>query len=56
MLFRSQIVSGLPAIPRKEWLKSQVCITKLPKMRKTLKELESKVEKIEKKIKFGLEG
>lgn len=48
----NQIVSGIPAIPHKEWLKSQVCITKLPKMRKSLKELESKVEKIEKKIKL----
>lgn len=52
----NQIVSGIPAIPHKEWLKSQVCITKLPKMRKSLKELESKVEKIEKKIKSELEG
>ncbi|MEW6614242.1 MAG: UDP-3-O-(3-hydroxymyristoyl)glucosamine N-acyltransferase [Thermodesulfobacteriota bacterium] len=52
----NQTVSGLPAIPHKEWLRSQASIIKLPKMRKTLKELESKIEKIEKKIKFELEG
>ncbi|MFH2012932.1 MAG: UDP-3-O-(3-hydroxymyristoyl)glucosamine N-acyltransferase [Pseudomonadota bacterium] len=46
----NQVVSGLPAIPHREWLKSQISFTKLPKMRKALKELESKIEKMEKNI------
>ena len=46
----NQIVSGLPAIPHKEWLRSQISITKLPKIRKTLKELELRIKKIEQDI------
>ena len=50
-----QIVSGVPPVPHKEWLRSQISITKLPKMRKTLNELRSRIKKIEKKLNMELE-
>ena len=52
----NQMVSGFPPVPHKEWLKSQISFTKLPKMRKTIKGLESRLEKIEEKIRIELEG
>lgn len=51
----NQMVSGIPPVPHKEWLKSQISITKLPKMRKTLKELESRIKDIEEQLKIKLE-
>ena len=46
----NQMISGLPAIPHKEWLRSQISFTKLPKMRKTLRELELRIKRIEQDI------
>lgn len=50
-----QVVSGLPPVPHKEWLRAQASIPKLPEIRKTLHALKEKVEILEKKIK-ELEG
>lgn len=44
-----QIVSGFPCIPHREWLKSQISITKLPEMRKRIKELEIRINELEEK-------
>ncbi len=49
----NQVVSGTPCIPHREWLKSQIIVTKLPKMRKVLSELESRVKKVE--AHFGID-
>lgn len=46
----NQVVAGFPCVPLRDWLKSQANIAKLPMIRKTLKELESKVRKIEEQI------
>ena len=46
----NQIVSGLPCIPHKDWLKSQISVTKLPEMRKRIKELEIRIKELEEKI------
>ncbi len=42
--------SGSPAIPHKNWLRSQSLFAKLPDMNKRLKDLEKKLNKIEKGI------
>lgn len=47
----NQTVSGSPAIPHKEWLKAQVIFPDLPAMRKRLRELEEKVDEIDKRLK-----
>ena len=51
-----RVVSGLPCVSHREWLKSQISITKLPRMRKVLNELVSKVRRIEEKIGIDLGG
>lgn len=51
-----RMVSGFPPVPHKEWVKSQISVTRLPKMRKTLKGLESRIKKVEKQIGIDLEG
>ncbi|MFH1624332.1 MAG: UDP-3-O-(3-hydroxymyristoyl)glucosamine N-acyltransferase [Pseudomonadota bacterium] len=51
----NQMVSGVPPIPHRDWLKSQMSFIKLPKMRKTLSGLESKVRRIEEKLKIDVE-
>lgn len=43
-----QIVTGYPAIPHRTWLKSSGIIPRLPQMRDKVRELEKKVEAIEK--------
>jgi UDP-3-O-[3-hydroxymyristoyl] glucosamine N-acyltransferase len=43
-----EIVSGFPAVPHRLWLKASNIIPKLPDMKKKLRELEKRVEKLEK--------
>ncbi|HID31049.1 MAG TPA: UDP-3-O-(3-hydroxymyristoyl)glucosamine N-acyltransferase [Desulfobacterales bacterium] len=43
-----QIVSGCPAVPHRLWLKTSNIIPKLPDMKKKLRELEKRIEKMEK--------
>ena len=44
----AQIVSGFPAVPHRLWLKVSNIIPKLPDMKKKLRELEKRIEKMEK--------
>ena len=44
-----EILSGVPAIPHKLWLKVQNVIPKLPDIRKKLLEIEKRLERMEKK-------
>ncbi|MFO7665227.1 MAG: UDP-3-O-(3-hydroxymyristoyl)glucosamine N-acyltransferase [Desulfobacterales bacterium] len=44
-----EILSGVPAIPHKLWLKVQNIIPKLPDLRKKLIEIEKRLERLEKK-------
>ena len=44
-----EILSGIPAIPHKLWLKVQNIIPKLPDIRRRLLDIEKKLEKMEKK-------
>jgi UDP-3-O-[3-hydroxymyristoyl] glucosamine N-acyltransferase len=46
-----QIVSGFPCIPHRDWLKSQISVTKLPEMRKRIKGLEIRIKELEEKNK-----
>lgn len=43
-----QIVSGFPGMPHRLWLKASSIIPKLPDMKKKLRELEKRIEKMEK--------
>jgi len=43
-----EILSGVPAIPHKLWLKVQNIIPKLPEIRKKLREVEKRLERMEK--------
>jgi UDP-3-O-[3-hydroxymyristoyl] glucosamine N-acyltransferase len=43
-----QMVSGIPAIPHREWLKSSMTFPKLPQFRKSVNELEKRVAELEK--------
>lgn len=42
-----QVMSGYPAIPHREWLRASATFSKLPEMRKEIKELEKKVAELE---------
>jgi UDP-3-O-[3-hydroxymyristoyl] glucosamine N-acyltransferase len=42
------VFSGTPAIPHKDWLRSQVLFAKLPEMNKKMRELEERLNKLEK--------
>jgi len=42
-----EFVSGYPAIPNNEWRRSSVVFRKLPEMRRHLKDLETRLQKIE---------
>jgi len=44
-----QIVSGSPHMPHLNWLRTQVCLPKLPEMRKTVNSLLKRIEKLEEK-------
>lgn len=52
----NQTVSGSPAIPHKEWLKAQVIFPDLPDMRKRIRELEEKVDAMDKRLKGRGDG
>ncbi len=43
----NQLLSGVPAIPHKEWLKASMVFTKLPEMRKELHRLKKQLAEIE---------
>lgn len=45
-----QIVGGRPALPHKQFLRVEVCKTKLPEMKKAIEELAKKVELLQKQI------
>ena len=45
----NQIVSGTPHMPHRSWLRMQACLPKLPEMRKTLKSLLKRIDKLEEK-------
>jgi UDP-3-O-[3-hydroxymyristoyl] glucosamine N-acyltransferase len=45
------ILSGLPAIPHKEWLKASMTFTKLPQLRKDLHQLKKQLDELEIKCK-----
>jgi len=45
-----QILSGSPAFPHREWLRSQALFPKLPEMKRTLTDLAKRIESLEKKI------
>lgn len=49
----NQFLSGLPAIPHKEWLKATMSITRLPEMRKEISRMKRQLEELEKLIKEG---
>ena len=42
------LVSGYPAIPNRDWLKSSAIFRKLPELRKTIAELEARISELEK--------
>jgi UDP-3-O-[3-hydroxymyristoyl] glucosamine N-acyltransferase len=46
----NQILSGSPAQPHRDWLKSSAVIPKLPEMRKTVTSLEKRVAELEKLV------
>jgi UDP-3-O-[3-hydroxymyristoyl] glucosamine N-acyltransferase len=46
----NQMVSGIPAIPHREWLKASGIIPKLPEFRKTISTLEKRVAELEKQL------
>ena len=46
--YKKGIYSGSPAIPHRTWLKSQALFSRLPEMNKRIKELENKLERLEK--------
>ena len=45
-----QIISGSPAFPHREWLKTQAVVPKLPEMKRILTALEKRVKALEEKI------
>ena len=45
------IVSGIPSMPHKLWLKTRSIITRLPKIYNTLQSLEKRVKNIEQRLK-----
>ena len=51
----NQVVSGIPVLPHREWLKVSVLVPKLPEFRKTVNSLEKRVAELEKLLKGGEE-
>ncbi|MCW9049880.1 MAG: UDP-3-O-(3-hydroxymyristoyl)glucosamine N-acyltransferase [Deltaproteobacteria bacterium] len=43
----NQILSGLPLMPHKQWLRATMSFTKLPEMRKEMKQLQKRLEDLE---------
>ena len=50
-----QILSGMPPIPHKDWLKTSLCVNKLPEMRKELNRLHRQLAELELLIKEKLQ-
>ncbi|MBN1547679.1 MAG: UDP-3-O-(3-hydroxymyristoyl)glucosamine N-acyltransferase, partial [Syntrophaceae bacterium] len=46
-----QVISGSPHMPHREWLRVMATLSKLPEMRKTLQEMQRKIEELEKRQK-----
>jgi UDP-3-O-[3-hydroxymyristoyl] glucosamine N-acyltransferase len=44
-------VGGSPAMPVREWLQQQMNFRRLPRLNQRVKELEAKVEELEKRLK-----
>jgi len=53
-LAANQVVSGIPAIPHREWLKASGVFPKLPEYRKSMNSLEKRVAELEKMVAQGL--
>jgi UDP-3-O-[3-hydroxymyristoyl] glucosamine N-acyltransferase len=47
----NQVLSGLPVMPHREWLKASMSFTKLPEIRKEVGRLKRQLEELEMKIK-----
>jgi UDP-3-O-[3-hydroxymyristoyl] glucosamine N-acyltransferase len=47
----NQVVSGVPAMPHRDWLKASMTFPKLPEMRRELSRLKNKIEKLESELK-----
>ena len=43
----NQVLSGVPLMPHKQWLRSTMSLPKLPEMRKEMKQLQKRLEKLE---------
>jgi UDP-3-O-[3-hydroxymyristoyl] glucosamine N-acyltransferase len=43
-------VSGYPAIPNRDWLKSSAILRRLPKLRKLIASLEARIEALESRL------
>jgi len=43
----NQILSGLPLMPHKQWLRASMTFTKLPEMRKEMQSLKKRIEELE---------
>lgn len=50
----NRLVSGYPAMPHREWLKATAVFTKLPDMKKEIKELRERVEELEAVLKLKI--
>lgn len=46
--YKKGVYSGSPAIPHRNWLKSQALFSRLPEMSRKIKELEARLKKLEK--------
>lgn len=44
-----EVVSGVPAIPHKQWLRAQTVVARLPELKKRVNELEKKINALEEK-------
>jgi len=47
----NQVLSGLPLMPHKQWLRATMTLPKLPEMRKELKQLQKRLQEIETQLK-----
>jgi UDP-3-O-[3-hydroxymyristoyl] glucosamine N-acyltransferase len=43
-------ISGYPAVPNREWLKTSAVVRKLPELRKTIADLQRRVAELEERI------
>ena len=47
----NQILSGVPLMPHKQWLRSTMTLPKLPEMRKDIQQLKKRLEELEALVK-----